>query len=152
WTAVRAVLEQILEALAYAHARGVLHLDIKPDNVLVESAGRRSHIGLRATLLDFGIARVRRPGRGVERWFERDTVIGTIEYMAPEQCAGAFERFGPWTDLFSVGAVAFELCSGKLPFPGAGDSDALSARLIAAPPRLVPAIAGVPSGFADLCS
>ncbi len=60
WPFVAEVLKQLLEALAYAHARGVLHLDIKPENVLVERRGSR----LRATLLDFGISRIRRPGRG----------------------------------------------------------------------------------------
>ncbi len=145
WPEVRSVLAQILEALAYAHARGVLHLDIKPENVVVSP-------GPRATLLDFGIARVRRPGRGIERWFDRDAVIGTVEYMAPEQCAGAFERFGPWSDLFSVGAVAFELCSGRRAFPGASDPAGVRLRLMDPPPRLVPGIRGVPAAFVELCA
>jgi serine/threonine protein kinase len=144
WPALREVLVQILEALAYAHARGVLHLDIKPENVLVAP-------DLRVTLLDFGIARVQRPGRGVERWFERDAVIGTVEYMAPEQCAGTFERFGPWSDLFSVGAVAFELVAGYRPFPGASDRAGLVRRLSEPPPHLVPSIVGAPTGLATLC-
>ena len=151
FAAVGEVLVQVLEALAYAHARGVLHLDIKPENVLVE-AGRPGGQALRATLVDFGIARVRRPGRGVERWYERDAVVGTVEYMAPEQCTGTFERLGPWSDLFSVGAVAFELCAGRRPFPGAADHAGLLRRLREPPPRLVPARADVPPGFAELCA
>lgn len=154
FSVVREVLVQVLEALAYAHARGVLHLDIKPENVLFERRKRAPPAPpeVRVTLLDFGIARVRRPGRGVERWFDRDAVIGTVEYMAPEQCTGTFERLGPWSDLFSVGAVAFELCAGRRPFPGAGDHDGLIRRLREPPPRLVPMLAGVPPGFPDLCA
>lgn len=148
WPVVRDLLAQVLSALAYAHARGVLHLDIKPENILLD----RVEGARRATLLDFGIARIRRPGRGIERWFERDAIVGTLEYMASEQCTGAFERLGPWTDLFSVGAVAFELCAGRRPFPGAGDHAGLVRRLREPPPRLVPMLAGVPAGFPDLCA
>src|SRR5262245_54211326 len=148
WPFICDVLIQVLEGLAYAHARGVLHLDIKPENVLVERRGSR----IRATLLDFGIARIRRPGRGVERWFDRDAVIGTVEYMSPEQCSGTFERIGPWSDIFSVGAMAYELCSGRRPFPGPSQPTAMVRRLSEPPPRLIPRASGVPPEFIDLCA
>jgi serine/threonine-protein kinase len=147
WPFVAEVLKQLLEALAYAHARGVLHLDIKPENVILERRGSR----LRATLLDFGIARIRRPGRGIERWFDRDAVIGTVEYMSPEQCSGTFERLGPWSDLFSVGALAFELCAGHRPFPGPSHPTAMVRRLTDPPPRLRSLVPGVPTEFLDFC-
>ena len=147
WPFVAEVLKQLLEALAYAHARGVLHLDIKPENVLVERRG--SH--LRATLLDFGIARIRRPGRGIERWFDRDAIIGTVEYMSPEQCSGTFERLGPWSDLFSVGALAFELCAGHRAFPGPSEPTAMVRRLTDPPPRLYSLVPDVPPAFLDFC-
>jgi len=148
WPFIADVLVQLLEALAYAHARGVLHLDIKPENILVQPTEN----GPRVTLLDFGVARVRRPGRGIERWFERDAVVGTIEYMPPEQCSGIFERIGPWSDIFSVGAVAFELCTGRRPFPGSSHPTGIVRRLTEPPPRLDPKVDGVPPEFADLCS
>ena len=147
WPLVAEVLKQLLEALAYAHARGVLHLDIKPENVILERRGSR----VRATLLDFGIARIRRPGRGIERWFDRDAVIGTVEYMSPEQCSGTFERLGPWSDLFSVGALAFELCAGHRPFPGPANPTAMVRRLTDPPPRLRPQVPGIPTEFLDFC-
>ena len=147
WPFVAEVLKQLLEALAYAHARGVLHLDIKPENVLLERRGSR----LRATLLDFGIARIRRPGRGIERWFDRDAVIGTVEYMSPEQCAGTFERLGPWSDLFSVGALAFELCAGHRPFPGPSQPTAMVRRLTDPPPRLRSLVPKTPPEFIHFC-
>lgn len=145
WPFVAEVLKQLLEALAYAHARGVLHLDIKPENVILERRGP----GVRATLLDFGIARIRRPGRGVERWFERDAIIGTVEYMSPEQCAGTFERLGPWSDLFSVGALAFELCAGRRAFPGPSKPAEMIRRLTDPPPRLRSRVRGVPPELID---
>lgn len=147
WPLVAEVLKQLLEALAYAHARGVLHLDIKPENVILERRGSR----VRATLLDFGIARIRRPGRGIERWFDRDAVIGTVEYMSPEQCSGTFERLGPWSDLFSVGALAFELCAGERPFAGPAHPTAMVRRLTDPPPRLHPKVPGIPTEFLDFC-
>lgn len=147
WPFVAEVLKQLLEALAYAHARGVLHLDIKPENVILERRGSR----IRATLLDFGIARIRRPGRGIERWFDRDAVIGTVEYMSPEQCSGTFERLGPWSDLFSVGALAFELCAGYRAFPGPSQPTAMVQRLTDPPPRLRSLVPGVPPEFLDFC-
>ena len=148
WPLLAEVLKQLLEALAYAHARGVLHLDIKPENVIVERRGDQ----IRATLLDFGIARIRRPGRGIERWFERDAIIGTVEYMSPEQCSGTFERLGPWSDLFSVGALAFELCAGYRPFPGSSQPTAMARRLTAPPPRLCSLVPSVPLAFLDFCA
>jgi eukaryotic-like serine/threonine-protein kinase len=147
WPFVAEVLKQLLEALAYAHARGVLHLDIKPENVILERRGSR----VRATLLDFGIARIRRPGRGIERWFDRDAVIGTVEYMSPEQCSGTFERLGPWSDLFSVGALAHELCAGHRPFPGPSQPTAMVRRLTDPPPRLRSLVPGIPPEFLDFC-
>jgi eukaryotic-like serine/threonine-protein kinase len=145
WPVVHAILDQVLDALGYAHARGVLHLDIKPDNVIIARRGSALH----ATLLDFGVARVRRPGMGIERWLDRDTVLGTMAYMAPEQCSGVVERFGPWTDLYSVGAVAYELCAGHPPFRLQGGQGYLR-RLHEAPPRLYPRGEDVPERFVEL--
>jgi hypothetical protein len=144
---VRAILGHVLEALAYAHARGVLHLDIKPENVLCHLRAGEAE----ATLLDFGVARIQRPGRGLRGGVGRTAMWGTIEYMAPEQCTGTFERVGPWSDLFSVGALAFELCAWRRPFPEATDLEGLIRRAHAPPPRLLPLLPGVPPGLPDLC-
>lgn len=103
---LRAALEQLLDALAYVHARGVLHRDIKPPNVLARR-GSELDGGLRAVLIDFGIARL--------TWGEhRDHSLqgGTPGYMAPEQFAGSLEAQGPWTDLFALAHLAFELATG----------------------------------------
>lgn len=146
WPLIRDILEQLLEALAHAHARSVLHLDLKPGNVLLELGPP-----LKTTLVDFGVARIKQPGRGAERWHTDGAVFGTLEYMAPEQWRGELEKLGPWTDLYSVGVIAHELCTNLLPFESTGDP-ALSAkkRLTEPAPELVPRVQGVPRAFVEL--
>ncbi len=147
WASVREVVVQLSNALAHAHARSVLHLDLKPENVLV-----RASPTIKTTLVDFGIARVLRPGRGAESWFDDGSIVGTPEYMAPEQWYGEIERLGPWTDVYSVGLLAYELCTGRLPFEDqCADSEAARRRRMREPALpMVPNIPGVPDGFIDL--
>jgi eukaryotic-like serine/threonine-protein kinase len=114
WLEERALLLRILDGLAHAHARSLLHLDIKPANVLL-CGPRDSRPGLKLT--DFGLARrfENEPGSS----FESDGVIaGTPLYMAPEQLESRPREFGPWTDLYSLGCLAFHLATGAPPFPG----------------------------------
>jgi len=101
-----ALLEQVCRALAAAHAAGVVHRDVKPDNVLVERLGDGTE---RAKLIDFGISHLQ-DGRRLTRHGE---IIGTPEYMAPEQAAG--HRVDESTDVYAAGVLAFELLTGTLP-------------------------------------
>lgn len=99
------VLLDVAEALAHAHERGVIHRDVKPDNVLVDADGR-------GHLADFGLAYVRQAGA---RLTHSEEVLGTPSYMAPEQIQG---EFGPQADVYALGVMLFELVTGQLPFPG----------------------------------
>jgi tRNA A-37 threonylcarbamoyl transferase component Bud32 len=100
------VLEGVLAGLAAAHAHGIVHRDLKPENVMVTAEG-----GVKIT--DFGIARALETlGDTVT---DTGATVGTPAYMAPEQARG--EDIGPWTDLYAVGVMAYELLSGALPFP-----------------------------------
>src|ERR1051325_1583901 len=107
------ILREIAWALAYAHAQGVIHRDLKPDNILLERATGR------AVLTDFGIARqVETSGLTVG-----GELIGTPEYMSPEQVAG--EALDGRSDLYSLGIVGFYCLSGQLPFEAPAVSSGL---------------------------
>ncbi len=101
------MLVRAAEAIQAAHDQGLIHRDLKPDNVLVTPAGE-------VKVVDFGLARhVDR-----ERLTQSGAVMGTIQYMAPEQCRGATAHADPRTDVFALGVMLHELVSGELPFPG----------------------------------
>jgi eukaryotic-like serine/threonine-protein kinase len=113
WPEVRFVLLSLLDALAYAHARGLVHRDITPGNVL---GG-----GTVVKLADFGLCHWLTSNRGQR---ERATTAGTPAYMAPEQWEGRWRDFGPWTDLYGVGCLGWALATGTPPF---GESRGLEA-------------------------
>jgi len=122
------VLLQLADALQCAHERGVVHRDLKPENVfLVERRGSDHFV----KLVDFGIAKLR--GARTAGRTEAGMIIGTPEYIAPEQCDdGAVDAR---TDVYSLGVMAFELVTGRLPFAERGVAQLLLAHLQRPPPR-----------------
>ncbi len=100
---VAALLEQVCAALDYAHAQGIVHRDVKPQNILVDDDGL-------AKVVDFGIAK----GLADSHLTEAGTGIGTVHYISPEQASGLMAT--PESDIYSVGVVAFEMLTGCLPF------------------------------------
>ncbi|MFI5659984.1 PQQ-binding-like beta-propeller repeat protein [Streptomyces sp. NPDC051684] len=115
---------QICEALAEAHAAGVLHRDIKPANLFVTPSDR-------IKVLDFGIARAADASATDGRLTRTGLVIGTAAYMAPEQARGYPEQS---SDLYAMGCVLFELRTGRLPFTAPDTLGFLTAHLNDAPP------------------
>jgi len=112
------LLEQICRALAAAHGTGVVHRDVKPENVFIVRAGRggpSSEELERAKVLDFGISHVPRE-RGGDRLTRAGAIIGTPEYMAPEQATG--EGGDHRADVYAVGVIAYEILTGSLPIEG----------------------------------
>jgi len=106
WQQIRLVLLSVLDAFAHAHARGVVHRDLKPANIL-RAGPSDLRPGLK--LSDFGIA-------WIGRRQESEVTMGTPQYMAPEQIRGQWRDYGPWTDLYSLGCLAWWLTTGRTPF------------------------------------
>ena len=105
-TEVFRILRGVADALAYAHARGIVHRDIKPDNILIDRATGR------ALVTDFGIARA---AEGDARLTVTGIAVGTPAYMSPEQAMGEREIDGR-SDLYSLAIVAYQMLAGELPF------------------------------------
>jgi len=128
---------QVLDALAYAHARGVIHRDIKPANLMLAADG---HI----KLMDFGIARV----QADKRLTQTGSTVGSLFYMSPEQIKGS-DPDGR-SDLYSLGITMYEMVTGRRPFGGDSDFQIMSAHLQQAPMAPIEVIPGIPSGLSDI--
>jgi len=121
--AVEAML-QVLEALAYAHGRGVVHRDIKPSNMFIRTDGA-------AMLMDFGIAKMR---EGSSRLTATGQTMGTVRYMSPEQVRG--KVVDARTDVYSLGVALFEALTGDTPFDGQTHFEIMMKHLQQAPPSV----------------
>jgi serine/threonine-protein kinase len=135
--ALARLLEEVARALAHAHARGVVHRDVKPDNILLDGATGQ------ALVSDFGIARVDGSNTSAPR-----RVVGTAAFMSPEQAIG-----GPVdarSDLYSLGVVGFFALSGRLPFEGPDAVTVLARHVTDPAPPLASVVAGVPPRLAEV--
>ncbi len=131
--ATRLVLE-VAEALAYAHAQGVVHRDIKPENILIA--------GGHALVLDFGIARAVTMAGG-EHMTEAGMAIGTAAYMSPEQALGA-DAIDGRSDIYSLGCVLYEMLAGDPPFKGGSVQAVIGRRFLHTAPSVAAKRATVP--------
>jgi serine/threonine protein kinase len=117
------VLEGLLAGLAEAEQHSIVHRDLKPENMMVTAAG-----GVK--IADFGIAKATQAADTGAFVTATGTTVGTPPYMAPEQAMGKGKEVGPWTDLYSVGCMAYELFTGKPPFYDADEPLAILLRHI----------------------
>jgi len=126
------LLQDVAWALGYAHGRGVVHRDIKPDNIMLERGTGR------AVVMDFGIAGAADSGGG--------EILGTAQYISPEQANG--DPVDGRSDLYSLGVVAYLALSGQLPFEAEDTAGLLSMHITRPAPPLAAAAPGVPSRLA----
>ena len=120
----RRLLAAVAEALAYAHSRGVVHRDVKPDNIMLDRASGRP------LMTDFGIARA---AQGDSRLTVTGVAIGTPAYMSPEQALGERELDGR-SDIYSLGVIGYQLLAGETPFK-ASNTPAMLVKHISETPR-----------------
>jgi serine/threonine-protein kinase len=126
------IAREMAEALGAAHAKGVVHRDVKPGNVFLV---KRPNGTTQAKILDFGLAKMERRGLRSAREADLTTIgatVGTLAYMSPEQARG--ETLDARSDLFSLGVVMYEMATGKIPFPGA-TSALVFVKLLGQPPE-----------------
>jgi tetratricopeptide (TPR) repeat protein len=117
------VLFLLARAIAHAHARGVLHRDLKPGNIILEplpdgspASGQRDGLDFTPRVTDFGLARVRPTGAEATAATHTGEILGTPAYMSPEQAAGGGGTVGPAADVYGLGAILYALLVGRPPF------------------------------------
>jgi len=131
--------DDLLDALSYAHAQGIVHRDVKPANIILSDAG--------AMLVDFGIARaIEMAGR--ERITHSGFTVGTSTYMSPEQAAG-LPTIDHRSDLYSLGCVLYECLAGRPPFSHRLEAVVLQLQQSEPPPDVRPFRPDVPEPLAD---
>ncbi len=133
---VQSIMQQVGSALGSAHRRGIIHRDIKPANIMVDVDGW-------AVVTDFGIAKVS-DKQGLTM---TGATVGTPSYMSPEQCA-ATKELGPASDQYSLGVVAYEMLSGRLPFGQESVMAIMYAHFNEPPPPIMTARADCPPAIA----
>jgi serine/threonine-protein kinase len=117
---------KVCDAVAYAHHRGVIHRDLKPENIMVAGFGQ-------VYLMDWGLAKLTRtrPASGARAQMEAKGAVGTPTFMAPEQARGNPEEMDERSDIFGLGAILYEIISGKMPYGSSMNVDFVLAQAVA---------------------
>lgn len=123
------ILAQVCRGLQHAHDLGVIHRDLKPENIMLVK-----EVATRAVVMDFGLAKRCHAGAEVVKLTQTGIVLGTPEFMSPEQIRG--RPLDGRSDIYAVGVLAFELFTGQLPFVGKDAQETMMARLRGLPRRL----------------
>ena len=119
--AAAAIVEVLARAVHYAHEQGIVHRDLKPANVLIQPAAGIGGLGV-PKIADFGLAKQTDTDSGLTR---TGTILGTPSYMAPEQASGHSHAVGPEADIYALGAILYDVLTGRPPFRGTNMLDTL---------------------------
>jgi serine/threonine-protein kinase len=141
-----AIFREVLDALAHAHGRGVVHRDLKPDNIMLVPSGNTA-APEQVKLLDFGIAKIGGENSTAHKLTQAGVPIGTPHYMAPEQAAG--ETTDARSDIYSCGVILYEMLTGRCPFDADSAAVLLAMHLTAEPqsPRELAPEAQIPEAL-----
>ncbi|MBK7537258.1 MAG: serine/threonine protein kinase [Myxococcales bacterium] len=136
-----AIARQVGSALAAAHRAGVVHRDLKPQNIFLVPAEIDGRLGENAKVLDFGISKI----RGSQTVKTQDSaLLGTPQYMAPEQAMGQHDSVDGRTDIFALGAILYEMLTGHSAFAGASIPEVVFKVVYESPPPLAERAPGLP--------
>lgn len=137
WKEVVHFATQVLSALEHAHSKGIVHRDVKPQNIMLQADGS-------IKMMDFGIARFSR----AQSQTISDKAIGSVHYISPEQAKG--DRTDARTDIYSVGVMLYEMLSGRLPFDGTGTVSIAIMQISEKPKPLAEVAPNVPQGLRQI--
>jgi eukaryotic-like serine/threonine-protein kinase len=118
------IMRQVCDALAFAHHQQIVHRDLKPENIFIVPAGEGV---IKAVVTDFGLAKEQRAESGMAKLTATGIILGTPEFMSPEQIRG--KTLDGRSDIYALGLVAYEMFTGRLPFEGKTAQDMMIARL-----------------------
>jgi eukaryotic-like serine/threonine-protein kinase len=128
------ILRQVCAGLHHAHELLIVHRDLKPENIMLVEDGGAGGADVRAVVMDFGLAKERRAEGQLAKLTATGIILGTPEFMSPEQIRG--KQLDARSDIYALGIVAFEMFTGKLPFQGRNAQEMMIARLRGQPLKL----------------
>jgi serine/threonine-protein kinase len=148
WASACEIARQVAEAIAAAHANGIVHRDLKPENVFLVRDPADPAVVASVKVLDFGIAKLLAADASA-RLTMRGIALGTPEYMAPEQCAGA-DEIDERADIYALGCILFEMLSGEPPFIAESVQELFALHMFRPAPAIGERVAGLPDWVAGL--